>query len=137
MSPRTVTLQLPGTLYEEIEHRATEAHRSVEAELLDVVATAVPMSDTLPPEISEAVAELTELDDAALLQTAESRMPEPLASRLEELNWKQQATGLDDREAEEVSHLIRLYERTLLVRAYAAKLLKDRGHDLSLIHLGG
>ena len=94
MSPRTVTLQLPGALYEQIEHRAAEAHRSVEAELLDVVATAVPIADELPHELSEVVADLAALDDDALLQTAESRMPEPSASRLEELNWDDPKFGM-------------------------------------------
>ena len=63
-------------------------------------------------------------------------MPEPLAARLEELNWHRQAAGLNERETDEASRLLRLYERTLLVRARAAKLLKDRGHDLSFVHAG-
>jgi uncharacterized protein YutE (UPF0331/DUF86 family) len=80
---------------------------------------------------------LSLLDDDDLLRAAESRMPEPLASRLEELNWQRQATGLDEREEEEASRLVRLYEHTLLVRATAAKLLKERGRDLPPINLAG
>ena len=137
MAPRTVTLQLPGPLYEQIEHRAAEAHRSIELELLDVVATAVPFSDELPPELADAVSSLSRLDDDDLLQAAGSRMPEPLADRLAELNWKRQATGLDELEEEESTRLLHLYERTLLIRASAAKLLKDRGRDLPPIHLQG
>jgi plasmid stability protein len=136
MSARAVTLQLPGRLYDQIEHRAAEAHRSIEAELLDVVANAVPLSDELPPDLDEAVSRLSLLGDDDLFQAAGSRMPEPLATRLEELNWQRQATGLDERETDEASRLLRLYERTLLVRAFAAKLLNDRGRDLSLLHPG-
>lgn len=136
MNARAVTLQLPGPLYDQIEHRAAEAHRSVEAELLDMVATATPLSDELPPDLDDAVSRLSLLGDDDLLQAAASRMPEPLAARLEELNWQRQATGLNDRETDEASRLLRLYERTLLVRACAAKLLKDRGHDLSFMHAG-
>ncbi len=131
MSARAVTLQLPGPLYDQIEHRAAEAHRSVEAELLDVVATAVPLSDELTPDLADSVSQLSLLADDDLLQAAGSGMPEPLATRLEELNWQRQATGLNEREMDEASRLLRLYERTLLVRAFAAQLLKERGHDLS------
>jgi plasmid stability protein len=136
MSARAVTLQLPGPLYDRIEHRAAEAHRTVEAELLDVVVTALPLTDELPADLDDAVSQLSLLGDEELRQAAVSRMPEPLAARLEELNWQRQATGLNEREADEASQLLRLYERTLLVRACAAKLLKERGHDLSFIHAG-
>jgi plasmid stability protein len=136
MSARAVTLQLPGPLYDRIEHRAAEAHRTIEAELLDVVVTALPLTDEPPSDLDDAVSQLSLLGDEELRQAAVSRMPEPLAARLEELNWQRQATGLNEREADEASRLLRLYERTLLVRACAAKLLKERGHDLSFIHAG-
>ena len=135
MSPRTVTLELPGLLYQQLAHRAAEAHRSVEAELLDVVATAVPALDETPAELGDVVSTLAALDDEELLRAAGSRMPEPLAARLEELNWKQQATGLTETESDEAARLVGLYERTLLVRASAAKFLKDRGRDLPPVHL--
>jgi len=135
VSPRTVTLELPGLLYQQLAHRAAEAHRSVEAELLDVVATAVPALDETPAELGDVVSTLAALDDEELLRAAGSRMPEPLAARLEELNWKQQATGLTETESDEAARLVGLYERTLLVRASAAKFLKDRGRDLPPVHL--
>ena len=100
-----------------------------------MVATAVPFSDELPPELADAVLSLSLLDDDDLRQAAGSHMPEPLADRLAELNWKRQATGLNEFEEEESSRLLHLYERTLLVRASAAKLLKDRGRDLSPVYL--
>jgi plasmid stability protein len=137
MDLRTVTLQLPYPLYQQIEQRAADAHHSVEAEILEVVATAMPASDELQADLSDAISGLPLLDDADLLQAAESRMPEPLASRLGELNWQRQATGLNEAEEEEASRLLRLYERTLLVRAAAAKLLKDRGRDLPAVDLRG
>jgi hypothetical protein len=126
MSPRTVTLELPGLLYEQIEQRAAEAHRSIEAELLDVVATAVPASDELSPELADVVPSLTVLGNDDLRRAAESHLSAPLATRLEELNAKRRATGLDGHETEELSRLLHLYERTLLVRASAAKMLQDR-----------
>lgn len=95
-----------------------------------------PLSDDLPPDLEDAITSLALLADPDLLQAAESQMSEPLAARLADLNWKGQATGLDDQEAEEASRLLRLYERTLLVRASAAKLLKDRGRDLPVVNFG-
>ncbi len=75
MTIQPITLNLPGHLYNRLKRRAEQAHRTVEAELLEVVASAVPVADELP--------------------------------------------------------LVRQYERVMLVRAHAAALLKQRGHDVS------
>jgi Arc-like DNA binding domain len=42
MAVQAVTLHLPSPLYERLKERAEQTHRSVEAELLEVVAAAVP-----------------------------------------------------------------------------------------------
>ena len=54
MATQHVTLDVPDTLYERLRRRVEEAHRSVENELLHVVATAVPGADELPPDLNEA-----------------------------------------------------------------------------------
>jgi hypothetical protein len=131
-----MTLELPGRLYEQIVQRAAEAHHSVEAEILDVVATAVLASDERLPELGDVVPCLSVLSDDDLRRAAEIHMPGPIASRLEELNGKRRARELDGHEAEELSRLLRLYERTLLVRASAAKMLKDRGLDVPPLQFG-
>ncbi|MCC6551866.1 MAG: hypothetical protein IT372_02440, partial [Polyangiaceae bacterium] len=52
-------------------------------------------------------------------------------ARLEELHDKQQRSGLDAAERAEEQALLDLYHETLLVRAQAAVLLKQRGYDVA------
>jgi len=47
MTVHAVTLHVPSLLYEQLKRRAEQAQRTVEAELLDIVVTSVPMSDDL------------------------------------------------------------------------------------------
>jgi len=51
--------------------------------------------------------------------------------RLESLHHKQQSQGLTVEEKAEEQALLALYRETLLVRAQAAVLLKQRGYDVS------
>ena len=132
--PRTVTVQLPGPIYEQIERRAATSHRSVEAEIVEAVAAAV--AEELSPDLAEAVQGMFVLDDEALWRAARLRMPEDASARLEELHWKRQSSELDAKEAEEAARLVRLYERTMVVRAQAAKLLHQRGYEVLPALLG-
>lgn len=66
MSTQSITLNLPAPLYERLTQRARQAHRSVEDELLEVVATAVPATDALPEDLRAAIAPLPLLDDDPL-----------------------------------------------------------------------
>ena len=60
-----------------------------------------------------------------------SRLPSEVSRELETLHHKQQRKGLTDAEAQTLAALIRQYERLMLVRAQAAVLLKQRGHDVA------
>ncbi len=131
MTIQAVTLHLPSSLYERLKRRAEQADRTVEAELLDVVTTAVPTEDLLPAYLEEAVAPLAMLDDAALWRAARSHLPKKTAAQIERLHLKRQREGLTNTETESLVNDMRQYERTLLVRARAAALLKQRGHDVS------
>jgi hypothetical protein len=72
MTSQSVTLNLPGPLYDQLKRRAEQSHRTVEAELLEVVASAVPVVDDLPVDLAEAIAPLALLDDEALWRAARS-----------------------------------------------------------------
>ena len=130
MSTETLTLKVPGPLYHHLKEHAERAHRSVEEETLEVLATALPLEDALPPDLSEAVESLELLDDSALWEAARSRLAHASAVRLEALHHKRQREGLTDAETEELAGLVRQYERHMLIRAQAAALLRQRGHDV-------
>ena len=131
MSTQTVTLQMPGPLYDQLMHRAVETERSFEEEMLDVLAAVLPGRGELPADLKQAIDSLVVLDDAALWQAAESRLADDIASELEALHDKRDGVGLTDSESQQLAALLRRYERHLLVRAQAAALLRERGHDVT------
>ena len=71
------------------------------------------------------------LNDAALWQAARATMSAEQRDRLEALHHQQQRQGLTAEEQAEEQALLALYRETLLVRAQAAVLLKQRGYDVS------
>lgn len=131
MTAHAVTLHVPSLLYEQLKRRAERTQRTVEAELLDIVVTAVPVSDDLPTDLAEAIAPLEVLNDEALWRAARCSLPADTATQMEDLHLKCQREELTDAEIKTLDGLVRQYERTMLVRAQAAALLKERGHDVS------
>ena len=133
MTAQDVTIRLPKALYEQLQSRAARRQRTVADEVLDVLTSATPATEVLPDELERAIAEFIAVDDAILWQVARSHMPLDAIERLQELNLKRQREGLTDTEQQESDQLIRQYERSMLVRAQAVALLKQRGHDVSTI----
>ena len=133
MTSHAVTLHLPETLYKRFQQRAEMSHRSLETEILDTVASAASVEDELPPDLIEALEALERLDDKELWRLAEETMSQRASEELEALNFKERDEGLSPEEDATRAKLIHEYERVMLIRAKAAKLLKDRGHDVSRI----
>ena len=131
MTVHSVTLQVPSLVYDQLKRRAEQTRRTVEAELLDIVVTAVPVSDDLPADLAEAITPLALLDDEALWRAARCSLPAEVTTQMEDLHLKRQREGLTEAEVEALEGLVRQYERTMLVRAQAATLLKERGYDVS------
>jgi hypothetical protein len=129
MTVQAVTLRLPDILYRRLEQRAREKRRSVEDELVSVVSSALPTIDDLSADIAGDMAQLTFLTDAELWQAARSQIPERDAERMQALLWKRQREDLSAAETREVARLGHRANRTMLVRAQAAVLLKERGYD--------
>jgi plasmid stability protein len=130
MPLKTLTLNVPDPIYSRLLDRARRANRSVEAEVLEVVAAAMPAENGLPSDYEDTLKQLTLLDDDALLRVARTRFPPESAAELEQLHLKGQRERLSEAEAERAASLVQQYERAMLVRAQAAVLLKQRGHDI-------
>jgi plasmid stability protein len=129
MPTQTLTLHLPESLYARLQQRALESHRTVEAELLEVLSNAVPAEGTLTHWLAGAIEQLDSMDDAELWRAARSRLSKKGAARLEALHLKRQREGLTEDEARELPELVGQYERAMLIRARAAVLLRERGLD--------
>ena len=130
MDAHAVTLRLPSPLYEHFQSRAERAHRSLEAELLDAVATAAADEEELPPLVIKAIADLELLNDEELWRAARNRLSDDARSQLEALSFKQQREDLTPAERERLEELVEQYDQAVLLRAEAAQLLKVRGHDV-------
>jgi len=91
----------------------------------------------LPDSLAASLDELSSLPDQALWKVARDHFPAEAASELETLNLKAQREGLTAPEEDERDVLLSGYERVMLLRAEAARLLNERGHDVSALHGGG
>ncbi len=130
MPDQTVTLNLPPALYHTLKQRAEQHRRTVEAETLDVLAASLPAGGSLPPDLEEALQPLALLDDEVLWRAARTGLAAEATGRMEELHLKRQREGLTESEGESLGQLVRQYERAMLVRAKAAALLRQRGHQV-------
>jgi len=134
MALETVTVRLPDVLYRKIEQRARRMQRSVEDELVAVVAEALPALEELPADISDELDQLTFLSDEELWEVARTALPPEDSERMQALLLKRQREGLTPEEQQEAERLLHHYDRIMLVRARAAVLLKERGHDISTLY---
>ena len=126
---QSITVQLPDNLYQRMRQRARERNRSVEAEVTAVVERA--FAADLSPATADLLEQLPHLADEALWQAARMRVPDEKAARMQELVWKEQAEGLTTTEDDEAAQLQQYAGRTMLIRAEAAALLMERGHDIN------
>lgn len=133
MAARAVTLQLPAPLYDHFASRAERAHRSLEAELVDAVATIAADEEELSDDVARALADLELLSDEELWRAARNRLSDDARAQLEALNFKQQRERLTPAEKEALEQLVHQYDRAVLLRAEAARLLKERGHEVSTL----
>jgi antitoxin (DNA-binding transcriptional repressor) of toxin-antitoxin stability system len=82
------------------------------------------------PAFGAEISTLELLDDPALWNAAQTKMPPSDSERMEELHRQQRVSGLSGSEAQELARLEQQYERVILVRSHSASLLEQRGHDI-------
>jgi hypothetical protein len=133
MSSELLTVAVPENLLTRIRDRARQANRTVEAEVLDVLAGAIRGADELPADLRAALDALDLLDDAALRRAFDSRLSAEASAELEVLTFKERRAGLTPVDESRRRDLIRQYERAMLVRARAAALLRQRGHEVPTV----
>lgn len=131
MAGLPVQIELPPDLYRQIKEAADRAKRPVDEVLTEAVAAVAPVVDSAPGPLKSALAHLAYLNDAALWQAGRAAMAPEQRDRLEALHELKRRRPLQDEEAAEEEALVSLYRETLLIRAQAAVLLKQRGYDIS------
>jgi hypothetical protein len=80
-------------------------------------------------DVVRAIADLELLNDEELWRVARNRLSEETRSDLEALNLKQQREALTPAEIRTLEQRVHEYDRAVLLRAEAARLLKERGQD--------
>jgi len=128
---QTITVQLPDGLYRQVQSRASRLRRSVEGEVVALLAAALPTLDDLPAPLVDEMAQLVFLSDAELWRAARNELTAEENERMQELLYKRQRAGLSGREEEEADELLLRYDRSMLLRAQSMALLKERGHDVA------
>ena len=131
MSGRRITIDVPEAVYQRFERAAERAHRSVDDIVAGALLVVAPDEAGEPNPSASVLAELAYRSDAALWQAARSTLTPEQRERLEELHWEQGDRPLTTSEQAEEHVLLRRYRETILVRAQAMALLKQRGFSVS------
>lgn len=131
MAVQQVTIRLSDSLYHQVKQRARRTQRSIEDEVAAVVEVALPTLDDLPLAVADELAQMALMTDEELQQAAGLRMSASENQRMQKLVLQRQRNELSAEQEIEAERLAQRQERVMLVRAQAAALLKERGHDVS------
>lgn len=128
---QSITVHVSPSVYERIRRAAEQRHRTVDELVSEAISAAAPALDSTAGPMQTALAQMAYLNDAALWQAARSTVPPALRERSEQLHAKQQREPLTAAEHEEMKRLEQLFRDTVLVRAQAAVLLKQRNYNVT------
>jgi len=130
-SARTITMELPETLYLRLQQTARATHQSLEATMLRALQVGSPPSwETAPAEFQADLAALDRLDDAALWRIARSRADPAQMDRYQVLLDKNASRALSAEAQQELAQLRTDLDRQMLLKVHAAALLQWRGHQI-------
>ena len=130
MMQSPVTVHLPNTTLDQLRRTARQQRKTVEDVVRDLVVREVTPLPSLPDDVEEELAAFQHLSDDVLLLLAQSTLSPEQQNEIAQLNEEAQLRTLAPAEQSKQDHLIALYERTIVRRAEASKVLKERGYDL-------
>jgi hypothetical protein len=124
----TMTVELSSNVFERLRHMARQQQRSVNDIARDLIANALV---DLPRDVKDELITFANLSDDVLWVLARSTMSQSQQEELAQLNEEAQRRPLTEAEAQRQEVLLNQYDRVIVRRAEAARLLKSRGYDLS------
>jgi hypothetical protein len=128
---KTVTLTLPDSVLSKLNRAAELTHRSVDEIVAATVEAALTAQVDLPAELEAELAAMRLFSDDALWAATYPSMSAFEQQRLAQLNEAAQDHALTPAEQAEQQSLLRAYNRSILRRAQALAILKQRGHDVT------
>jgi hypothetical protein len=129
MPGKSITLDLPDDLYEQVHQVAAQSQRPIER----VVLESLRLLFVPPPssaDIATSLAALPGYADAQLWAVVCQRLAWPQSQRLHDLSAKSKLEGLTADEQRELEDLLSSNDRAMLLRSEALRLLKNRGYDI-------
>ncbi len=133
---RTVTLELPDTIYLPAQRMAEAFRRPLPDVLVEALKASLPPLEGLPPGLIAELGSLETLDDDALWQVMLSRLPADRQRKLNRLLRKNKTEKMTAADRAELAALQNDADRIMLRKARAAVLLRFRGRRLpTLIEL--
>jgi hypothetical protein len=130
---QSLTIDLPETVIALLKQCADHTQRTVQEVAREVISANVPLEPGISPMLAEELARMPQMSDAELWQAARMRVSSDDSDRLEELHYEKMNGGLSEEERDEQRRLLAVCDRVMLIRAQAAVLLKQRGHDISVL----
>lgn len=129
MATETIEIHMPEALYRRLERLAALTKRPLESVILQTLSSGIPpLPDDLPSNTRDALIAPEGLGDDELAQVTRSTLPDDRYERLSELRAKRHEGALAEDEQAELDHLLQEADLLTLRKAYAAVLLKWRGH---------
>jgi hypothetical protein len=133
VSHPALTLELPEDIYERVRRAAKGMNQPMEKALVNIVRAATPSLEKVPAEYRAELEAMEDLGDEELWRILRGRPAAAKQRRLEGLLDKSRRGSLTERETQAPSELRLDGDRLMLRRAYAALLLKYRGHRIPTI----
>ena len=131
MTTETLTIEVPEPLYRRLERLAALSGRPLASLITQTLSASIPpLPDDLPSPARDALMSLEALSDDELWQIVRSGIPEAEYEQFIELRAKRRAGTLGPDEQATLERLTQEADLRTLRKAYAAVLLKWRGHHL-------
>jgi hypothetical protein len=128
MPGKSITLDLPDDLYEQVYQVAAQSQRPLERVVLESLRLLfAPPSSSV--DLATSLAALSGYSDAQLWAVVYQRLAWPQSQRLHELSAKNKLERLTEDEQRELEDLLVSNDRAMLLRSEALRLLKHRGYD--------
>lgn len=131
MTAETVAIQVPEAIYRRLERLAALSGQPLESLVMQTLSSTLPpLPDDLPPLARDALVELEQHSDAELQVLMRATFPTAQYDQFVELRTKQRTSTLTTDERVMLDSLQQEIDLHPLRKAYAAVLLKWRGHRL-------
>jgi hypothetical protein len=131
MTTDTRTIRVPESLYRRFERLSALKHQPIDVVIAQALSSSIPpLPDDLAPEWRDTLMSLEAMSDAELWDQTHATLPDAEYTQIEDLRDKRREGTLSPDEVQTLDDLLRATDLLTLRKAYAAVLLKWRGHRL-------